>query len=372
MKKILIILFSIFLISCNNDFQVKSEKSEIILSKTIDDEITSCISLTNVEVKNNSDEFIDSLTIISSIKIIFKNDYVENIHLDEIFLEKIKPDSIINFKIEKDWSATYLNNIFNYEIDYVELKFEIFASNKIGYKFKNFFQVDNYNHDFKKILNFQKNKKFETFEDVFYNYSILLNKFQKDYNRICKLNNITNELENNNLSALNQLFRDGENYYGMYFLIKEDDQEWDRKNYGEIIHWITLETKANEDFIKEFNKLSNKYLIDIKDSNSNISNKFNLHFKLFKEKYISSIKYYIQLLNAFNKNYKYNYNEYELLNFRTISSKIIKLRNESAIEYSKAIIQLAIDNKSDYVVQKHYKILKELENSNRSDISPQR
>lgn len=364
MKYILLIFISLLITGCKNDIIVESNNTEVILKKSIDDKITSCKTVTNFALKNNSDEFIDYLSIKPRLKIIFKNGFEKNVELDTIFLNNIKPDSIFNFKIGREF-VRY--DIFKYEIDNVVLKYEIDASNKINYQFKENYEVDNYFNDFSKIIKFKKTKKYEDFEDVFNNYSLILNEFQNDYNRVCVTQEITGAFENNNINNLNQIFKIRENSFSEPYLINEQEiieykkeQENDKKKYGGVITWICAEISNNEYFKNEFIKIHNKYIIDLRSSNTNISDKFYSHFSSFNKKYLKSIDFYIQLLKELNKNYKYNYDEQEFIKLRRLTSKIITERNESAIEYSQSMIQLGRDNNNSYIIKEHEKLINEL------------
>ncbi len=367
MKNTLFILLALISISCKKDFQVVTEKTEVNLEKNEKNEVTSCKTKTYLTLINNTSEVVENMVISGSISILFKNGFKKHIPLSDLLVNEKKPDSLIkiNYPIE---FANF--DFFKHDIDKAKMILKIHAYNSIGFDSNSEIEIKSFNGSFNDVIEFKKNKKFNSFEDVFNNYSNLLSTYQKDYNRCNRLKDVVDILSENNQEKFNVFFnRYGKNHIEYWFDLEKIARKKEReKKYNGTTDWICIEIDNNNiDYRNQFIKITNEYLKNLKTSNTVVSKEFENHFNKFNSNYQKSLSLYVVLLKKLNKNYDATYENSEFLSFKNIALNIIKYRNESTIEYVKAIIQLGKDNNDELMVKEHSKALKEL-NSNITNI----
>jgi hypothetical protein len=371
MKNTLFILLALISISCKKDFQIVTEKTEVNLEKNENNEVTSSKTKTYLTLINKTSEVVEGMTISGSISILFKNGFKKHIPLSNLLVYEKKPDSLIKINYPLEFANL---DFFKHDIDDAKMILKIHAYNSIGFNSNSEIEINSFNDSFNDIIEFNKNKKFNSFEDVFNNYSNLLSTYQKEYNFRNHLKDVVNILSENNQEKFNVFFkRYSKNHFEYWYSLEEIAREKERekereKKYNGTTDWICIEIDNNNiDYRNQFIKITNEYLKNLKTSNTVVSKEFEIHFNKFNSNYQKSLSLYVVLLKKLNKNYDSTYKNSEFLSFKNIALNIIKYRNESTIEYAKAIIQLGKDNNDELMVKEHSKALKEL-NSNITNI----
>ncbi len=371
MKNTLFILLALISISCKKDFQIVTEKTEVNLEKNENNEVTSSKTKTYLTLINKTSEVVEGMTISGSISILFKNGFKKHIPLSNLLVYEKKPDSLIKINYPLEFANL---DFFKHDIDDAKMILKIHAYNSIGFNSNSEIEINSFNDSFNDIIEFNKNKKFNSFEDVFNNYSNLLSTYQKEYNFRNHLKDVVNILSENNQEKFNVFFkRYSKNHFEYWYSLEEIAREKERekereKKYNGTTDWICIEIDNNNiDYRNQFIKITNEYLKNLKTSNTVVSKEFENHFNKFNSNYQKSLSLYVVLLKKLNKNYDSTYKNSEFLSFKNIALNIIKYRNESTIEYAKAIIQLGKDNNDELMVKEHSKALKEL-NSNITNI----
>ncbi len=371
MKNTLFILLALISISCKKDFQIVTEKTEVNLEKNENNEVTSSKTKTYLTLINKTSEVVEGMTISVSISILFKNGFKKHIPLSNLLVYEKKPDSLIKINYPLEFANL---DFFKHDIDDAKMILKIHAYNSIGFNSNSEIEINSFNDSFNDIIEFNKNKKFNSFEDVFNNYSNLLSTYQKEYNFRNHLKDVVNILSENNQEKFNVFFkRYSKNHFEYWYSLEEIAREKERekereKKYNGTTDWICIEIDNNNiDYRNQFIKITNEYLKNLKTSNTVVSKEFENHFNKFNSNYQKSLSLYVVLLKKLNKNYDSTYKNSEFLSFKNIALNIIKYRNESTIEYAKAIIQLGKDNNDELMVKEHSKALKEL-NSNITNI----
>ncbi len=223
MRYIILTLFNLFLLtSCNkpikfNNVDIQPRVKKILLkeaSSTYDFKFKKSISLILASSINNmSEQMIEKIILIPSIKLEYKNDLKYQIPIDSIII-----DTMLNSKKRIFWRKEIvieeLNNfkkeIFFHDVETASISIKIIGNNSIGYNSQESDEIEeiiNITKQWKILQQFLSEGLFPTEESLFSNYTKQFNNSMKEFN-IYNENSLNKIQKEYNLDSFDKFLMD--------------------------------------------------------------------------------------------------------------------------------------------------------------------